>query len=502
MKNFKLLLYSSLVLFFASCEKEDSLAAPEKTIDSKYTVRNLSKHDLFYKENILEKINPFEKKLNRDKTANKGVYVSEYDFYIDTDNVKYIEDNTTSEHSYVFPINELDNNPHNLRNLLLSSNKENDYDVYIVEYGFTQEEYPNLSIADLSQRSTKFYKVDLDSSAFTTTGILNKDDSTPYQICIEVWEQVLIPNNQGDNIGGEPLYEWGETLIASQCQVVGGGGGNGSGGDGGSTGGGDGSIGVGGSSGNGSGTTPYTDYSPIISTVAISNEGVINGNLVNGFINGLEYSEKNWWNNVASPTQKTDIISFLLNNKTVDNTIDPNALQVVNEMISLATQNGGSFSFNNLIDPNNSLSFENTQELKDHINDLINSNVFSIESYPNETLETSQNGKTKLAKRKVKLLNYDAGIYIYVKFKTNSDDKVIEILDVSTTEYGFSVGEWVQTNDFYNPNGSNFNIELFGGYVYDYTINGWGVTYTSNFHIMLNLNENGEITGVGLIPLF
>lgn len=492
MKNFKLLLYSSLVLFFASCEKEDSLAAPEQPVDSKYTVRNLSKHDLFYKENILEKINPFEKKLNRDKTANKGVYVSEYDFYIDTDNVKYIEDNTTSEHSYVFPINELDNNPHNLRNLLLSSNKENDYDVYIVEYGFTQEEYPNLSIADLSQRSTKFYKVDLDSSAFTTTGILNKDDSTPYQICIEVWEQVLIPNNQGDNIGGEPLYEWGGTLVASQCQIVGGG--SGSGGDGGSTGGGDGSIGVGGSSGNGSGTTPYTDYSPIISTVAISNEGVINGNLVNGFINGLEYSEKNWWNNVASPTQKIDIISFLLNNKTVDNTIDPSALQVVNEMISLATQNGGSFSFNNLIDPNNSLSFESVNDFKNFVNNLENSFI----KLPSEITD-NQNG-VSITKFKGK---FDNGMIlpVYLNVHTTS------VLDnPNTTNSEFSLSQinsflsgvtlflnWSQNSYNYSNNGNITTITINGHLIFGIDVEGIPLEYTEQWTITVVLNnQTGE----------
>lgn len=327
MKNLKLLFRLLLLLLLISCEKEETL--PTTTQNQQYTVKNVSKEEITTKPLVLEKIKQFQNKIQT--TTNKNTYLSEIDSYIDTNSAKYIENTTTGDHSYIFPVFGYNTNNNNLKNLVIDYIGDNQYDVYLVEYPFTEQEYPTLNIQQLSQRQTKFYKIELDGSTLLQNNVQNKTISTPYQICIEVWEQVLIPNNQGDNIGGEPIYEWGEFLIASQCQIVGGGSGSGNGG---STGTGGNTSGTGGSAGSNTGT-PYTGYNPIVTTVTTTNEGIINGNLITNFIDQLNYSEKIWWNTTATSQQKTDIITYLLDNKTADNTINNEALLFVNELINL-----------------------------------------------------------------------------------------------------------------------------------------------------------------------
>ena len=331
MKNLKLLFRLLLLLLLISCEKEETL--PTTTQNQQYTVKNVSKEEITTKPLVLEKIKQFQNKIQT--TTNKNTYLSEIDSYIDTNSAKYIENTTTGDHSYIFPVFGYNTNNNNLKNLVIDYIGDNQYDVYLVEYPFTEQEYPTLNIRQLSQRQTKFYKIELDGSTLLQNNVQNKTISTPYQICIEVWEQVLIPNNQGDNIGGEPIYEWGEFLIASQCQIVGGGSGSGNGG---STGTGGNTSGTGGSAGSNTGT-PYTGYNPIVTTVTTTNEGIINGNLITNFIDQLNYSEKIWWNTTATSQQKTDIITYLLDNKTADNTINNEALLFVNELIKFLTLN-------------------------------------------------------------------------------------------------------------------------------------------------------------------
>ncbi|UOX34518.1 hypothetical protein LXD69_03160 [Flavobacterium sediminilitoris] len=504
MKNFKLLLYSSLVLFFASCEKEETnpTIKNEKS-NTSITSKKITFNQLKQKTPVaFNKINSINQ-LNRDSHLNKGIYDSTNDFYIDTSTILNIQMNNYD--SYTFKIFR-ENDNLSIENLIISETLNGNYKTGIIKYNLTEEERNKINNNEYVDLKSKMSFTEIDFNTLQNLNIQSKiecydEERTVWVTCSEgVHDSSNIP------VWHQCTAEVPPTMyitISTVCESTGGSGGSIGSGD----------IDLSGS--GGSNTAPNNQNTDTNSTNPNNNnnnasvsefEDVITKPIlvtrtpIEAFVNNLTLEQSQWWQNASSET-KNQIINFL-NENTINSNINPDALQVVNEMISLTAQNGGSFSFNNLIDPNNSLSFENTQELKDHINDLINSNVFSIESYPNETLETSQNGKTKLAKRKVKLLSYDAGIYIYIKFKTNSDDKVIEILDVSTTEYGFSVGEWEQTNDFYNPNGSNFNIELFGGYVYDYTINGWGITYTTNYHIMLNLNENGEIIGIGLIPLF
>ena len=482
MKKIKFLFTAVIIFTTLSCETENEISDVK---NSQYKVKKMTKDEVISKEVIFKKIKQIEKNIDHGNISDKQVYISDLNILIDTDNGRYLENESTGDHSYIFPIFEFNPKNNYLKNLLFDYIGNNEYDTYIIEYGFTQAEYPSLNIQQLSQRQTKFYKVDLNNTTLLGNIIQNKSTSTPYQICIEVWEQVLIPNNQGDNIGGEPIYEWGEFLVASQCEVVGGGGsGNGSGGD---SGGGSG-LGDSGGSGSSSGSTPYTDYSPIVSTVTTTNEAIINGNLVTGFINQLGYSEKIWWNNTATPQQKIDIITHLLDNKTIDNVINNETTNFINELITLTVKKDAKFTFDNNIDPNNSLNFNTIQEFENYLDNYSNCDAFDL-----ELIDDSLQQLVKTARCKFKMTSL-VPYYINVQVKQNlaSSTSPYEVVSVTSNQSGATLAaEWHQNDDFDVSYSDNVvTITFTGSASMNCFIDGIGVFFSDQVKIIIKVNKD------------
>lgn len=75
------------------------------------------------------------------------VFLSNYNFYVDTDDVNFLEDLEGIYHSYTFPIFKLNNEEsHLIQNMLFSFNTvNNDYDTFIITYSLTENERENLA---------------------------------------------------------------------------------------------------------------------------------------------------------------------------------------------------------------------------------------------------------------------------------------------------------------------------------------------------------------------
>lgn len=142
-----------------NCEKEFTPENQEQ-LKSRFEVKTLNNEQIRTKEKILKKLN--ELNLNKKNGLPNGnqareIYNNEYGFTINTDFVKYIEDTETGNHSYSFPFTRENPVDDKVENLLLHSNLYNGYDVYIVQYGFTANEYLNLNETTVDNYTTLFF---------------------------------------------------------------------------------------------------------------------------------------------------------------------------------------------------------------------------------------------------------------------------------------------------------------------------------------------------------
>ncbi len=141
--SFSLLL---LLIFYTNCEKDDlnpsNRATPEPP---PYKVTLLNKNTINNEKIIrtIQKINSKNKKLENNKKNNKLVQSNNYNFSIDTNFCKYIENANQTYHSYTFPIIRNDS-INNVENLLLSLQEDGTYLALLVSYNLTEQEKNDL----------------------------------------------------------------------------------------------------------------------------------------------------------------------------------------------------------------------------------------------------------------------------------------------------------------------------------------------------------------------
>ncbi|QRM89263.1 hypothetical protein FG167_08465 [Lacinutrix sp. WUR7] len=239
--KFGVLLFG-ISFLLTNCEKE-SVEDLEYQQKSRFNVKTLNQEQVQPNSSIsrkLNELNPKEKGKHLTNSQAREIYSSEYGFTINTDFVKYIEDTENGNHSYSFTITRDNQTDDKLENLLLHYNLENEYDAYIIQYGFTANEYISLDENSINNYSTLLFPIDFDTSVFNE-GELAK----MVYGCSETWEWVVV--NDGDegelnpNLG---THTMGWALTGISCGYFdngpGGGGGfpsgTGSGGGGGSSG--------------------------------------------------------------------------------------------------------------------------------------------------------------------------------------------------------------------------------------------------------------------------
>ena len=144
-----LILVFGISLFLTNCEKEDeSVLIEQKVITNKQPFKITKINQSKIKENkaVMKKIQNINSNKNKteNNTQNRIVYSDEYDFYINTDNATYIENQDKSYHSYTFPIFRNEDNGL-LENLLLSLQIDGSYKAFIVSYDLSEQEKEDLN---------------------------------------------------------------------------------------------------------------------------------------------------------------------------------------------------------------------------------------------------------------------------------------------------------------------------------------------------------------------
>jgi len=137
-----LLLFLTVIacLFYVSCEK-DLFDDAIKNESANYKVKKISFTDFKQNRKALNKLRESILKKNSN-VHNRGVYFDEFGVYIDTTDIRVIED--FDKHSITFRIiNQEVNNK--IENLVLQSKENGDYEVFITEYVLSQTELYQIS---------------------------------------------------------------------------------------------------------------------------------------------------------------------------------------------------------------------------------------------------------------------------------------------------------------------------------------------------------------------
>ena len=144
-------------LLLTTCEKEEEpqfLEQIETKNLSPFKVSKIDNSTLNKNEKIQNKL--FSINDNSITTQNRTIYSNQYEFYINTDNVSYIENLDATYHSYTFPIYRNTENGL-LENLLLSLQPDGSYKAFIVAYDLTPKQVEDLNnglYVDLENRSS------------------------------------------------------------------------------------------------------------------------------------------------------------------------------------------------------------------------------------------------------------------------------------------------------------------------------------------------------------
>lgn len=459
-----------LLLFFSLCllnSCEDNEIESQNPQLTRYQIETLNHSNILSKAPIMEHL----KKIVKDKTkpldgSCREIYNSDYGFTIDTDHVKHVVDTETGLDSYNFPIARDSTASVALENLILQSNQEGGYDAFIVEYGFTEAEYLNASENFLEGTTTRYLPIDFDAGVFNASELAKMG-----YVCIELWEQVWVPANEGNLVGvfEQGAYEW--VLSSYSCSWVyessqndsgGGGGGSSTSGGGGST----------------NGTTDSTS-DPNYITDVVGTPATLYTKQFTTFINGLDVSLQSTINNPDNVTIKINIQNFLEENGYSEEA-EAFAMDIIDSM-----ENNSQVDFNTMIE------ITSIQLLQNFLNDFNNS--FSIDSFD---VSNNQNG-TKTTKFKGKFSNaMIIPVYINIHVTNVLDNpNTVNVIEFELQEVNSFVSgvnlflDWEQDSYEYSSSGTTTSVTLNGHFDFGVKLGSAEFGFTEDHDIIVTFNN-------------
>jgi hypothetical protein len=211
---FKTLVCLMLVLFNFSCQKNDIIEDDlELNKNLRFTVKTLNKDQVALNDGVMKKLSTIVPKSQKGSFVglSREIYNEAYNFTIDTDFVKLIEDSENNYQSYNFPLTRDNPEDNKLENLLLASNEDGGYDAFIVKYDVTVEELETINESELASLTTTYTPIDFDTSAFNA-GELAKQ--TINEICAETWMYADQADNGNDH--GTTCQCFGDWVLISR----------------------------------------------------------------------------------------------------------------------------------------------------------------------------------------------------------------------------------------------------------------------------------------------
>ena len=96
------MLCCGVFLLITNCEKDTTLET-ELLQKSQFVIKDLNYEQVVGNAIIAQKLEKFKPKKGEHSILSREIYNEEYDFVINTDDVKYLEDTENNIHSYNFP---------------------------------------------------------------------------------------------------------------------------------------------------------------------------------------------------------------------------------------------------------------------------------------------------------------------------------------------------------------------------------------------------------------
>ena len=191
----KLKLFLSMLftcsIFLNSCDKdfdEDITLTTQQNSDN----TNLKVSKVYFKDfkNNTKLLNKIKKTISETKSSinQRTVHSSDNSFYIDADFAYYIEDEN-GNHSYTFQITR-EKPEYLLENLILNSNNQNSYDVFIAQYNITEQEYIELDHGHNPDLSSKVTLTPVNGTIIDINSILSRGSAEG--MCLTT---TIIPGN-------------------------------------------------------------------------------------------------------------------------------------------------------------------------------------------------------------------------------------------------------------------------------------------------------------------
>ena len=258
----------------------------------------------------------------------------------------------------------------------------------------------------------------------------------------------------------------------------------------GGSGGGDGSSDPGGyPSGGGSDTDPYSYYPNNYDNPVYDDPNYINALKRQYFWEDLDYGSQLWA--VNNPMSYNEIIQYL-----IQNNWSTSAQLTINQLIELCRTNNSTFTVNNSITAQNSISFNNVAAYQTYLNNFNDSSALNI--------ATDDNGNNTKTSR----FKFDLGVFAYlnvsVKQKLKATGQSYSIESVSSSISGATLAmEWHQNNDDDLQVSSNIATITFTGTLsLNCFVEGIGVFFSDNVTIVCNFNTStGALISAKLIGL-
>ena len=174
-------------------------------------MRYLNKNEVLSIPKIVAKLNKFRNIENR--STDRVVQSNVYNFYVNTQSALYIKND--NQETYTFEVKR-DVCDGKVENLVLVSMPDNSFRVLLVKYYFTYAEKESTGFNPANYPNPTYTEIDFDYD-----DLLSKCEYKTDYICVESYEYSCdIPTNQGNNVGGAPIYTCGWSVTAASCYLL------------------------------------------------------------------------------------------------------------------------------------------------------------------------------------------------------------------------------------------------------------------------------------------
>ena len=326
-----LFVFNLLILF--SCQTEEEVLKTTNSQNREFVKRKISLSEINSNKisNQISKAENLKNETITSRLANDSIN----DFYIETENGLYVQDEDGTE-SYTFAVYR-DSSTINVENLVIMSYPDQEVKTFLVNYNKSIEELNSMTESEILNHTITFNQIDFETNTITT---LNTSDPNARWICLDFFKWDVIPCHQGELFGDGPLYCYGWVFSYTICLPGGGGGGGGSGSGGSGYGGNN--HGGGGSGGSNTGTGNNNTGNGGVLTIPLSVEEIqaklAKIKRIKAFKVDLDWDQSTWLNELVNIDAKNSIYDYLESqiSSPIVETYPQEAIEFVEELIDLA----------------------------------------------------------------------------------------------------------------------------------------------------------------------